>query len=86
MVDYKCYVYISMLPVNKAVIARPAGPSSTRPLLAEYALHGPFCWFPLALLCAYHLLMQLSITRVARVKTLNNYNDTCLINFIIRWS
>ena len=63
-------VYSSMLPVNKAVIAGPAGPLSTWPFLAEYALHGPFCWFPLALLCAYHLLMQLSITRVARVKTL----------------
>ena len=31
MVDYKCYVYSSMLPVHKAVIAGPAGPSSARP-------------------------------------------------------
>ena len=45
----------------------------------------PFCWFWLTLLCAYHLLMQLSITRIARVKTLTNYNDTLLpfINAII---
>ena len=39
MVDYKCYVYSSMLPVHKAIIAGPAGPWSPRPLfLAEYAL------------------------------------------------
>ena len=45
----------------------------------------------------HNLLMQLSITLVVRVinrltysskgvKTLKNYNDTCLINFIIGWS
>ena len=32
MVDYKCYVYSSMLTVHKAVIAGPTGPSSARPL------------------------------------------------------
>ena len=32
MVDYKCYVYSSMLPVHKAAIAGPAGPLSARPL------------------------------------------------------
>ena len=32
MVDYKCYVYSSMLPVHKAVIAGPAGLSSAGPL------------------------------------------------------
>ena len=32
MVDYKCYVYSSMLPVHKAVIAVPAGPLSAQPL------------------------------------------------------
>ena len=32
MVDYKCYVYSSMLPVHKAVNASPAGPSSARQL------------------------------------------------------
>ena len=30
--DYKCYVYSSMLPVHKAVIAGPAGSSSGQPL------------------------------------------------------
>ena len=32
MVDYKCYVYSSMLPVHKAIVASPAGPASARPL------------------------------------------------------
>ena len=32
MVDYKCYVYSSMLPVHKAIIAGLAGPASARPL------------------------------------------------------
>ena len=32
MVDYKCYVYSSMFIVHKAIIAGPAGPSSTRPV------------------------------------------------------
>ena len=32
MVDYKCYVYSSMLPVHKAVIAGPVGPLSAPPL------------------------------------------------------
>ena len=32
MVDYKCYVYSSMLPVHKAVIAGPPGPLSARPI------------------------------------------------------
>ena len=32
MVDFKCYVYSSMLPVHKAVIAGPAGLLSARPL------------------------------------------------------
>ena len=31
MVAYKCYVYSSMLPVHKAVIAGPAGQLSGRP-------------------------------------------------------
>ena len=31
MVDYKCYVYNSMLPVHKAVIAGLAGPACARP-------------------------------------------------------
>ena len=30
--DYKCYVYSSMLPVHKVVIAGPAGPLSAQPL------------------------------------------------------
>ena len=38
MVDYKCYVYSSMLPVHKAVIAGPAGPSSTRPFFCPSML------------------------------------------------
>ena len=38
MVDYKCYVYSSMLPVHKAVIAGPAGPSSARPLFCPSML------------------------------------------------
>ena len=32
MVNYKCYVYSSILPVHKAVIAGPTGLSSARPL------------------------------------------------------
>ena len=32
MGDYKCYVYNSMLPVHKAVIAGLAGPLGARPL------------------------------------------------------
>ena len=31
MVDYKCFVYCSILPVHKAVIPGPAGPLSARP-------------------------------------------------------
>ena len=38
MVDYKCYVYSSMLPVHKAVIAGPAGPSSARTLFGPSML------------------------------------------------
>ena len=83
----QCYVYNSMLPVHKAVIAGPAGPSSARSLFWPSMLFALSLLLVLAhLLCAYHLLIQLSITRVARVETLKNYNDTCLINFIIRWS
>ena len=76
---------------------RQAGERRTT-FLAKYALRRvTFFSFRITLLCAYHLLMQLSITLVARrvssidrptqgVKTLKNYNDTCLINFIIGWS
>ena len=34
----QCYVYSSMLPVNKAVIACPAGPLSAQPLFWQTML------------------------------------------------
>ena len=63
-----------MLPVHKAVIAGPAGPSSARPLfwptvLSTVSLLLASANFTLCL----PFIDVLSITRVARVKTLKNY-------------
>ena len=38
MVDFKCYVYSSMLPVHKAVIVGRAGPSSDQHLFCPKML------------------------------------------------
>ena len=48
MVDYKLFVLSSMLPVHKAVITGPTGPSSARPL------------FPPSMLSAVSLLLVLA--------------------------
>ena len=88
MVDDKCYVYSSILPVHKAVIAGPAGLLSAGPLFWPSMLSAVSLLLVLAHFtqCLPFIDAIINITRVARVKTLKDYIDNCLINFIIRWS
>ena len=76
-----------MLPVHKAVIAGLAGLLSDRPLFWPSMLSA----VSLLLVAAHFTLCLPFIDAIINnaccaCENIENYNDTCLINFIIRWS